>query len=310
MVNDRLLVRFEGLDIGEEGVSLDDLQKTLRHVQNAFRYMVRHLTGYNRGRQPDWLRKESELRLTGISAGSLVAELSVASTEGLNEVNGPGQEAIARLLEEEDLDLWPERVVKEWLRIGQDLSSQVDTVSLELPSSGQRKEFPPRWEHTIAGDPSVLEAPMLAYRAPPMPERALPTPEALMSEAALVHGRLRAVDWVERTAKLVPYMGRTVDLRFAADHDLQMLELAMQHVEVKGQGQFDSRDEWLYIQIEEIRGTGSLNEPFDLEAFLNNPTPRMFDPDRVIRASEPFDVDEFIRVIREGRDVGKEGDSL
>ena len=63
------------------------------------------------------------------------------------------------------------------------------------------------------------------------------------------------------------------------------------------------------IQIEEIRGTGSLNEPFDLEAFLNDPNPKIFDSDRVIRASEPFDVDEFIRVIREGRDVGKGGDS-
>ena len=81
------------------------------------------------------------------------------------------------------------------------------------------------------------------------------------------------------TAKLVPYKGRTVNLRFDADKDRQMLELAMQHVEVRGQGQFDNRDEWLYIQIEEIRGTGSSNEPFDLEAFLNDPDPRMFDPD-------------------------------
>ena len=309
-MSDRLLVRFEGLDIGEEGVSLDDLQKTLRHVQNAFRYMVRHLAGYNnRGRPPEWLRRQGELRLTGTSPGSLVAELILAASDELGSRNRYGQQAIDLLLEEEDVNRWPENVAREWSRIGQDVSSEVDIVSLEHPSSDRRVEFPPRWEHTIAGGPGVLDAPMLAYRAPPMPERALPTPEPLTLEAALVHGRLRAVDWVERTAKLVPYMGRTVDLRFAADHDLQMLELAMQHVEVRGQGQFDSRDEWLYIQIEEIRGTGSLNEPFDLEAFLNDPNPKIFDSDRVIRASEPFDVDEFIRVIREGRDVGKGGDS-
>ena len=310
MVSDTLLVRFEGLNISEEGISLDDLQKTLRHVQNAFRYMVRHLTGRNRGRLPEWLRRESELRLTSTSPGSLVAELSVASTYDFDERNGPGQEAIARLLEEENVDIWPERVTKEWNRIGQDVSSEIDLVSLEHPSSDRRVEFPPGRKHTIAEGSGVIEAPRLAYRAPPMLETALQTPEVLMLETALVHGRLKAVDWVERTAKLVPYMGRTVDLQFSADHDLQMLELAMQHVEVRGQGQFDNRDEWLYIQIEEIRGTGSFNEPFDLEAFLNDPNPRIFDPDRVIRASEPFDVDEFIRVIREGRDVGKEGDSL
>ena len=122
--------------------------------------------------------------------------------------NRYGQQAIDLLLEEEDVNRWPENVAREWSRIGQDVSSEVDIVSLEHPSSDRRVEFPPRWEHTIAGGPGVLDAPMLAYRAPPMPERALPTPEPLTLEAALVHGRLRAVDWVERTAKLVPYMGK------------------------------------------------------------------------------------------------------
>ena len=45
-------------------------------------------------------------------------------------------------------------------------------------------------------------------------------------------------------------------------------------------------------------------EPFDLEAFLNAPNPRIFDPERVVMASEPFDVDEFVRVIHEGREIG------
>ncbi len=125
----------------------------------------------------------------------------------------------------------------------------------------------------------------------------------------MVYGRLRAVDWVERTAKLVPYRGRTVNLRFDAGHDRQMLELAMQYVAVTGEGEFDNRDQWSYIHVEEIQGTRSWNKPFDLEAFLNDPNPKIFDPDKVIRASEPFDVDEFIRVIREGRDVGREEDS-
>lgn len=36
---------------------------------------------------------------------------------------------------------------------------------------------------------------------------------------------------------------------------------------------------------------------------MNDPEPKIFDPDRIIPASEPFDVDEFIRTIHEGRDV-------
>ena len=46
------------------------------------------------------------------------------------------------------------------------------------------------------------------------------------------------------------------------------------------------------------------NEPFDLEEFLNDPNPKIFDPDKVVTASEPFDVDEFIRIIHESRDAG------
>ena len=50
----------------------------------------------------------------------------------------------------------------------------------------------------------------------------------------------------------------------------------------------------------------SWNEPFDKEAFLNNPAPSIFDPDQVVRASKPFDVDEFISYIRESRDDSTE----
>ena len=295
-MSEQLFVTFEGPDISGHGVSLDDLQKTLRHVQNAVRHMVRHLAGYNkRGRPPEWLRKESALRLTGTLPGSLVAELSLAESDELDIKDRYGQQAIVRVLEGKDVDIWPEHAANEWFRIGQDLSPEVDSISLEHPLSGQRKEF--RREEFRREDYMVAGAPAFRPRS------------VSVTEAALVYGRLRAVDWVERTAKLVPYRGETVNLRFDADHDRQMLELAMQYVAVRGEGEFDNRDQWIYIQVEEIQGTRSWNEPFELESFLNDPNPKIFDPDKVIRASEPFDVDEFIRVIREGRDVGKEGDS-
>ena len=45
-----------------------------------------------------------------------------------------------------------------------------------------------------------------------------------------------------------------------------------------------------------------LGEAFSLDSFLNTPNPKLFDPDRIVTASEPFDVDEFIHKIHEGRD--------
>lgn len=52
-----------------------------------------------------------------------------------------------------------------------------------------------------------------------------------------------------------------------------------------------------------IRRPTSGAEPFDLDGFLNNPNPRTIDPDGMVTASEPFNVDDFVRTIHEGRDV-------
>ena len=46
-----------------------------------------------------------------------------------------------------------------------------------------------------------------------------------------------------------------------------------------------------------------LDEPFDLDRFVHEAKPKIFDPDRVVTASERFDVDDFIRTIHEGRDI-------
>lgn len=41
------------------------------------------------------------------------------------------------------------------------------------------------------------------------------------------------------------------------------------------------------------------------EDLLNNPSPKIIDLDDLVTASEPFDVDEFLRIIYEGRSVKK-----
>lgn len=44
-------------------------------------------------------------------------------------------------------------------------------------------------------------------------------------------------------------------------------------------------------------------ELFDMDQFLHEAKPKIFDPDRNVTASEGFDVDDFVRTIHEGRDV-------
>ena len=58
-------------------------------------------------------------------------------------------------------------------------------------------------------------------------------------------------------------------------------------------------------QVESF-GRAPLGRPFDMDGFVNDPKPKVFDPDRIVSASEPFDVDEFIRTVHEGRDVERE----
>jgi hypothetical protein len=122
-------------------------------------------------------------------------------------------------------------------------------------------------------------------------------------EEALLQGWLKEVNWDKRTARLYGSSGKPIALRFNPELDDDMLRLATQFVEVRGRGRFNGNDQWTTVEVDQLNATRSWNAPFDVEAFLNNPNPKVFNPEEIITASEPFDVDEFIRVIHEGRDV-------
>ena len=93
-------------------------------------------------------------------------------------------------------------------------------------------------------------------------------------------------------------------LRFGPEFDDEMRRLATQYVEVRGRGCFDDRDEWIEVRVGELRETRSWWEPFDLEAFLNNPNPKIFDPEKVVTIDLPDEEWEaFNRAIREGREA-------
>ncbi len=127
-------------------------------------------------------------------------------------------------------------------------------------------------------------------------------PEPDKQEAHL-QGWLKEVSWDRHTARLYDYVGDYVQLRFSAEQDEQMLLLATRYVEVTGQGQFNAAGEWTSVQVKQVTATRSHREPFDLEAFMNDPHPKTFDPDEVVTASEPFDVEEFLQTIYDARNV-------
>ena len=80
-----LHVAFEGPRVSEAGLSVEDLQKTLEHVQRAVRLMVGHLIGADpspRGRPLKFVRDQSALRLVRTAPGSLVAELALSPPLG------------------------------------------------------------------------------------------------------------------------------------------------------------------------------------------------------------------------------------
>lgn len=123
-------------------------------------------------------------------------------------------------------------------------------------------------------------------------------------EEALLVGWLKDIDWESRTAQLHDAGGGQISLRFDSAHTGEMQRLAGRHVEIRGSGRFDDQDEWTTVHVDELRETQAWSEPFDLDAFLNDPEPKVFNPDDQIRIDATEDEwDAFDRAIREGREV-------
>ena len=120
-------------------------------------------------------------------------------------------------------------------------------------------------------------------------------------EPALIQGRLCDVDPKLGMAKIDAYFDERVPLRFDTSLEREMLRLEAKFVKVWGRGWIDdAADKWIVIEVEKIARprTRAIDE------ILNDPNLRIFDPDNVVTASEPFDVDEFLRGIYEARRAG------
>ena len=289
MAANRLHVTFQGPQISETGVSVDDLHKTFDCLQRALWLMVSHLEGVTTptGRPPAWVRQGSGLRLLATAEGSLVAELGVSSLRDRRaSAEDVPQRAVNLIMTSyavED-DILPATVAEELMNIGVGLSQGVSNVRLADPITGYQVDFPRRERRRE----------MPTYSSPPVAK----------DEAALLYGRLLEVDWGARTARLHRVEeAQPVRLRFNTHLDDEMHQLARQYVEVRGRGVFDRNDQWSNVDVDHISGVRPGQEPFDLEALLTSPNPKIFRSNEVVRAREPFDVDEFNRLIRVGRDL-------
>ena len=117
-------------------------------------------------------------------------------------------------------------------------------------------------------------------------------------------GWLKEVNWHRHTAQLHQSVGPYIKLRFDADLDEEMRQLATRFVEIRGHGTFRDDDQWRSIQVEEIRPDRSWREPFDLDGLLNDPNLKVFDPDSIapINLTEE-EWETFDRAILSGRGV-------
>lgn len=108
---------------------------------------------------------------------------------------------------------------------------------------------------------------------------------------ALLRGWLRDVDPDAKTALLHDFAGNAIPLRFSRDLGGALCGLETRHVEVRGSGRFNGSDEWVAVEVASIVATGSPHAA----------RPATAKTDGIVTASEPFDVDEFNRIILDGR---------
>lgn len=283
MAHDTLTVTLEGSgDPSQEGADLNDFLRVLGGISKAVRLMVEHLGGRetNRVQTPAWVREQSLLQIAPLQSGSLAASVSLAHPNGGQlRVEGFGPRAIEALLnwDGSENSTLPEQVTDCLFEAtaGLGISTRVYLGSREQP-----KRLQVRQGETAVHTRSVFEP-------------------------ALLTGWLKEVNWNNGTAQLHDFGGDYVRLRFDQSLGGEMLRLATRHVRVRGQGRFSKGDEWTAVRVEQLSETRSWSDPFELDTLLEDPNARVFDPDNIVTADGPIDVDEYLREIHEGRDVGQ-----
>ena len=287
MTKNSLIVTLDGLGIDETGVPAEEFLCALEGVRTAMRLMVMHLGDRKPGpgQPPAWVRDQSRLRLAPTRPGSFVAELTVEPPSDAHPPSDAqlplenfGQQAIVALRDwdgAEDSTL-PHTVTDHLYETASDLLS---STQLFLGN--------------------IVEPRRIQIRRPRRHELA-----PAEAEEALLQGWLREVNWDKHTAQLYDYAGEHVRLRFDPSLGDEMIRLATQYVEVRGRGYFSQQGEWKTVDVQQLSETRSSSEPFDLDAFLNDPDAKVFDPSATVTVDLTEDEwESFNRAIRGGREV-------
>ena len=121
----------------------------------------------------------------------------------------------------------------------------------------------------------------------------------------MLYGWLREVNWEKGTAQLHDNVGGYVALRFDSELDAEMVRLATRYVKIFGSGRLNKPGGWTTVSVDAIHDTRSWDEPGDLTSLMEGSAGRVFDPETVVTAEEPFDVHDFIDAIHRGRDMSE-----
>lgn len=292
------------------GISLPDLNEALSHIHAAARLTAERLTGND----PNAQCPPIQTRLRAAPSGHLVAEVgfapqpqadSRAADNAARSDAAPSGNAALNAAPSTDatdaaLDAilnWrpdrqpsktaalPETAARELQRVGETLPPDISAVKITAPNDRRQIALP------------------RAHARNPNPAPNSPAPDKPAKEA-VVYGDLMAVDWAKKTARLhLSAFRKTMPLRFDADMDAEMRRFTTRYVRITGEGSRNADGNLTEVKVKSIQGERHWSEPFDIEAFLARPQPKILTVDDIKPLSEPFDVEEFNRSIRRGRDA-------
>ena len=113
-----------------------------------------------------------------------------------------------------------------------------------------------------------------------------------------LHGRLKNVSLRYGTAELHQYGEEPVRLSFDRKLDHKMIRLRNKYIKIRGHGVInEEEDRWESVHVERAR-----YERNSVDELLNNPKPKIFDPDDFITLDlTDEEWEEFDRAIRGSR---------
>ena len=115
-----------------------------------------------------------------------------------------------------------------------------------------------------------------------------------------INGLLTHVDAESRTGR-IEWLDEERAISFAPDLLMQLPELVGRTVWVTGSGRFEADGTLACIDVDDVEeGKWGLTPSEFIELQARRGLMK-FDPDALVRSSEPFDVDEFLETIYEAR---------